>query len=98
MLDPLPPVLDFNEDPNQMLSDLPFQNEDADLYSWIEGFTTSAAPPVLNGKDPATEGGAKGPQLRSAPSWLIPGTLGNPEAVPLFKDSSNASTIRQRIQ
>lgn len=94
MMDPLPPVLDFNDDPNHMLSDLPFQNEDADLYSWIEGLTASKAPPVMNGKDAATEGSATGPQLRSAPSWLIPGSLGNPEPVPLFKDSSNASTIR----
>lgn len=93
-MDPLPPVLDFNDDPNHMLSDLPFQNEDADLYSWIEGLTTTSAPPVTNGKDAATQGNATGPQLQSAPSWLIPGTLGNLEPVPLFKDSSNASTIR----
>lgn len=92
MMDPLPPVPDFSDDPNSMLSDLPFQNEDADLYSWIEGL--ASAQMVTNGKDAATEGSAKGGGLRNAPSWLIPGTLGNPEPVPLFKDGSNASTGR----
>ena len=92
MVDHQPSIVNFDE-PSQMLSDLPFQNEDADLYSWIEGLANSAVPQEAKGKHSAVDKAAKGALLDETPSWLPPVPLGNPVHEPLFKHSSNVSTL-----
>ncbi len=92
MVDHQPSIVNFDE-PSQMLSDLPFQNEDADLYSWIEGLASTAAPQEGNGKLDAMDRAVKGAMLHETPSWLPPGGLGDPAPQPLFKHTSNVSTL-----
>lgn len=90
----LPPVTDLQDGHNHMLTDLPFQNEDADLYSWIEELVTSSGPQGVGEKGIGAGKAANGAALSELPSWGLPTALGDPAPDGLFKQNSDVSKER----
>jgi hypothetical protein len=73
-VDNLPPVVGFGRQGSALLEQLPFQNEDADLFSFLDGlgenFASTSAPDLSSRTEAYSAVGIKAAGLNQAPSWL----------------------------
>lgn len=74
--DYLPPVVNFGRQQSQLLDQLPFQNEDADLFSFLDGLDeTMGQQAASDGQvraDGAESRAGRASALSELPSWLPP--------------------------